>query len=257
MIGIFDSGIGGLVVASELKKRLPNKKIVYFGDTARVPWGNKSEETIRRYSEEITSFLISKGVNEIVIACNTASALVADYLRRKFSNVIFHDVVDPCVQRVLEGEKGNVLIIGTKATINSRVYEKFLKKRLPNESIYSQACPLFVPFIEEGMQHDPLFFEIAKRYLFGFRTKKIKYVILGCTHYPLISNVIESVFPHNIEIIDSAKEVAKRVYEKSSYGRVRKKDDDEYYFSDFSTHHETLLGKISNSPLKIKIHRFG
>lgn len=255
MIGIFDSGVGGLTVFSEIKKEIPGEELLYFGDTARVPWGNKSESTIQKYSEEIVKFLISEGAEKIVIACNTSSAFAANHLREKFPEIYFHDVISPFISKVFKKEEGNVLVIGTRATVKSEAYIKALKNSNLKGTVYSQACPLFVPFIEEGMQDDPLLFDVARRYLGKFKEKKIKYVILGCTHYPLIESAIKKVFDGKVEVISAAREVAIEVHESLNKKRAQEKAVDKFYFSDWNTHSEFLLKKIIGSNHRVEIHK--
>lgn len=255
MIGIFDSGVGGLTVLREIKKAIPNEKLLYFGDTARVPWGSKSEKTIQSYSEEIVKFLVSQGAKEIVIACNTASSFATKHLRKKFPKIVFHDVISPCVKKALNGKEGNVLIVGTKATVSSEAYKKSLQNNFFPGRIYSQACPLFVPFIEEGLQNDSLLFEVAKRYLEKFKKKRIDYVILGCTHYPLMKKTISKVFNREVEMINAAREVAKEVARNKTKNGSKRKIADEFYFSDWSKHSETLVKSIIGYEPRIKIHK--
>ncbi|MEA1925996.1 MAG: glutamate racemase [Patescibacteria group bacterium] len=254
MLGIFDSGVGGLTVAKEIKKLAPHQRIIYFGDTARVPWGNKSKETIRKYSEDIVRFLVSKGSKRIVIACNTASALTREYLQERYPLTIFYDVIDPCVKRIRAEKIGKVLIIGTKATIKSKAYEYPLREFLPGVKIYSQACPLFVPFIEEGLQEDELLREITKKYLSRFVKKNVECIILGCTHYPLMKNIIKEVFKGKVKIINAAYEIALQV--KDDCHEKHSDDDDIFYFSDWSGHNESFVKNIMGGRPNIQIHRF-
>ncbi len=255
MLGIFDSGVGGLTVAKEIKKLVPRQRIIYFGDTARVPWGNKSQETIQKYSEEIVRFLVSKGAKKIVIACNTASALTREYLQERYPSMIFYDVIDPCVKKIHIEKISRALIIGTRATIKSKAYEYPLLELLPRIKMYSQACPLFVPFIEEGLQEDRLLREITKKYLSRFVKKDIECVILGCTHYPLMKNIIKTVFNGKVKIINAAQEVALQV--KDGCHDKHLDGDDIFYFSDWSEHNESFVKNIIGNKPNIKIHRLG
>jgi len=190
-IGVFDSGVGGLTVAREIFRNLPNEEILYYGDTARVPYGNKSPETIRRYSGQIARFLLSEGVKAIVIACNTASALALDSVRG-ITDVPVIGVVEPgAIAAVKETVSGRIGIIGTNATIGSGIYEKYIKELLPDARVFGKACPLFVPLVEEGIIDDPVTVTMIHRYLDDMiHDDHIDSLILGCTHYPVLRSVI-------------------------------------------------------------------
>lgn len=262
MIGIFDSGVGGLTVVRAINQSISNQSIIYFGDTARVPWGTKSKWAVRKYSQEISDFLLSQGVETIVIACNTASAVASRQLRMNNPKIKFFDVIDPCVERASELAKSrkskSILVIGTGATIQSGVYEKKLKKSIPGIRIYSQACPLFVPLVEEGWINESLTQEVIEKYLKKFLSKNINQVILGCTHYPLLVGGIKKLFGGKIEIVSSADEVAKKIKEEigSRLETDRKNQKDSFYFSDWSEHNEKLTKLILGKQPKIKIYRF-
>ena len=204
-IGIFDSGVGGLTVLKEVRKVLPNEKIIYLGDTARVPYGEKTQDLIVRYSKQIVDFLIEKKVNTIVVACNTATSLALDELNKTFKTPII-GVIEAGVRTALYTTKNNKIgVIGTKATINSQKYETEIKKRNHEIEVYSKSCPLFVPAIEEGIVKGKLM------YLDDFKDK-IDSLILGCTHYPLLKETISNIYP-NIKIVDPAKETAQDLKE--------------------------------------------
>ena len=190
-IGVFDSGVGGLTVAREIFRNLPNEKIIYYGDTARVPYGNKSADTIKRYSRQITRFLLSKGVKAIVIACNTASALALDAVR-EITDIPVIGVVEPGAQAAVRAtSSGRIGIIGTSATITSGLYDRYITELLPSARVFGKACPLFVHLVEEGMLDDPVTVEMIHRYLDDLiKTDNIDTLILGCTHYPLLRSVI-------------------------------------------------------------------
>ncbi len=210
-IGIFDSGIGGLTVLKELKKLLPNESIFYLGDTARVPYGIRSKETVTRYSFENANFLLSRGIKMLVVACNTASSLSLDALKEKIKIPII-GVIEPGVRAALKKTKNNRIgIIGTEATIRSNAYPTLIKKMNPETEVFSQACPLFVPLVEEGWLNDPVTLEIARRYLTPLKMNNIDTIILGCTHYPLLKDIIKMVMGDEINIIDSGVETAKEV----------------------------------------------
>lgn len=205
-IGIFDSGVGGLTVLKEIRKVLPNEKLYYFGDTARVPYGEKTKELITRYSRQIVEFLIEQRANAIVVACNTATSLALDELNKIFKIPII-GVIEAGVRTALYTTTNNKIgVIGTKATINSGKYEKEIKKTDSLVEVYSKPCPLFVPTIEEGIIKGELINQMVKMYLDEFEGK-IDSLILGCTHYPLLKETISNLYP-KIKVVDPAKETA-------------------------------------------------
>jgi len=188
---VFDSGVGGLTVAREIFRNLPDEKIVYYGDTARVPYGNKSRETIIRYSTQITRFLLSKQVKAIVIACNTASALALDAVQA-MTDIPVIGVVKPGADAAIRATgSGRIGIIGTTGTITSGLYDRYIREKLPDAKVFGKACPLFVHLVEEGMIDDSVTVEMIHRYLDDMIQKdNIDTLILGCTHYPLLRSVI-------------------------------------------------------------------
>lgn len=190
-IGVFDSGFGGLTVAREIFRNLPNEKIIYYGDTARLPYGNKSPETIIRYSKQISQFLISKGVKAIVIACNTASSLALDAVQAT-TDIPIIGVVKPGADVAVKATAaGRIGIIGTSGTISSGLYDKYIKELMPEAQVFGKACPLFVHLVEEGMIDDPVTVEMIHRYMDDMiKNNHIDTLILGCTHYPLLRSVI-------------------------------------------------------------------
>lgn len=208
-IGVFDSGLGGLTVFKELRDLLPGENLIYFGDTARVPYGTKSPEAVIAFSKEIASFLIGKKIKLLVVACNTASSLALDEVRR-ISPVPVMGVISPGVQAALEAAPrgGRVLVTGTSATIKSRAYSKALAAADPRLKVTEKACPLFVPLVEEGWCSKPVAAAVAREYLAPFRKKKIDALILGCTHYPLLKKVIAKVMGPGTRIVDSARAAA-------------------------------------------------
>lgn len=234
-IGIFDSGVGGLTVLKEVRKVLPNEKIYYFGDTARVPYGDKSKELIIRYSKQIVEFLLEKKVDAIVVACNTATSLALEELNATFKIPII-GVIDAGVRTALYTTKENkVGVIGTIATIDSKKYEIELKKRNEEIEVYSKACPLFAPAVEEGILSGKLMKQMIKMYLVEMENK-IDTIILGCTHYPLLKDSIQEIYP-NIDIVDPAKETAqdlKEILIKKDLlkNEVQDGNEVEYYVTD-------------------------
>lgn len=207
-IGMFDSGVGGLTVAREVMRNIPNERIVYFGDTARVPYGSKSKETILRYSRQIIRFLQMQDVKAIVVACNTASAFALEEIRHEL-DIPMIGVVKPGAKVACGATKNNRIgVIGTKGTIASGLYTEFIRKIKPEAQVIGQACPLFVPLVEEGLLKDPVTFEMASRYLASLKEQDIDTLILGCTHYPLLRSVIHEIMGDNVTLVNPAYETA-------------------------------------------------
>ena len=207
-IGVFDSGIGGLTVVRELIRQLPNESIIYFGDTARVPYGPKGPETVLRYSREIVSFLKGQGVKAIVIACNTATAHALTALRGE-NDLPIVGVIEPGARAAAKTTRtGKVGVIGTQGTINSKAYERAILAVAPDADITALACPLFVPLAEEGWLDKPATSLIADEYLAPIAAEHVDTVVLGCTHYPLLKKVIGHAVGRDVRLIDSAEETA-------------------------------------------------
>ncbi len=223
-IGVFDSGVGGLTVVKELIRQLPNENIVYFGDTARVPYGVKSKPTIIRFSIENILFLLKKKVKLICVACNTASSLALPSIKGHF-NIPIVGVIAPGARRASQlSSSRRIGVIGTSATIKSRAYEKELKRLDPKIKVFTQACPLFVPFVEEAWINKKPLEDVAKIYLEPLKKKKIDTLILGCTHYPLLKNLINKIMGPKVNLVDSAKETVKQLKDLLiREGRLRKK----------------------------------
>lgn len=207
-IGVFDSGVGGLTVAREIMRQLPSENIVYFGDTARVPYGSKSKNNIIRFSRQIIHFLQTKQVKAIVIACNTASALALDVVREEVDIPVL-GVVEPGARAALAVTKtGKVGVIGTEATIRSAMYEKIIHTLDPKVSVVGKACPLFVPLVEEGFAKHRVSDEIVDYYLSSFKDTEIDSLILGCTHYPLLRTKIREYMGEQMTLVNPAYETA-------------------------------------------------
>lgn len=207
-IGVFDSGIGGLTVAREIMRQLPDERVVYFGDTARVPYGPKSPDTVRRYSREIAAFLQSQGVKAIVVACNTATAHALDALRGELAFPVI-GVVEPGATAAVEASRGGGIgVIGTAGTIASKAYERAIASRAPEARIIARACPLFVPLVEEGWIDRPATRLVAEEYLGPLRDAHIDTLVLGCTHYPLLKRLIGDLLGRDVRLIDSAEQTA-------------------------------------------------
>lgn len=212
-IGVFDSGVGGLTIVKQIHNLLPKESIIYLGDTARVPYGIKSPQTVIRFTQEAISFFMGKGIKLLLIACNTSSSLALPHLKDGYDFPIC-GVIEPGVEEALKVSRvKRIGVIGTKATIESKVYEIKLKERDPQVKVYSCACPLFVPLVEEGWLKEQITYQVAERYLSDLRGKKIDTLILGCTHYPLIKDVIKYVMGEGVALIDSAEAVVKEVKE--------------------------------------------
>lgn len=207
-VGVFDSGVGGLTVVREVMRNLPNEQIVYFGDTARVPYGSKSRETILGYSRQIVRFLKTQNVKAIVVACNTASAFALEEIRHEW-DIPMIGVVKPGAKVACRTTKnGRIGVIGTKGTIASGIYTEFIRKIRPDAQVIGAACPLFVPLVEENMWKDPLTREMARRYLLPLKEQGIDTLILGCTHYPLLRTVIGEVMGKDVTLVNPAYETA-------------------------------------------------
>ena len=210
-IGVFDSGVGGLTVAREIMRQMPEERIVYFGDTARVPYGSKSKDTIIGFSRQIAKFLQTKDVKAIVIACNTATAFALETLQKEFSIPII-GVVKPGANVAAEVTRnGRIGVIGTKGTINSNIYTEYLHELNPELQVFPRACPLFVPLVEEGWIYDSVTIEVAERYFSELKGYGIDTLVLGCTHYPLIRHVLQKIIGEEVTLVNPAYETARRL----------------------------------------------
>mgnify|MGYP000515306105 FL=1 len=207
-IGVFDSGVGGLTVAREIMRQIPNERIVYFGDTARVPYGSKSKDNIIKFSRQIIRFLQTENVKAIVIACNTASALALDEMQQEFDLPIL-GVVKPGAKVAVETTANKRIgLIGTEANIRSGVYTRYIKSLDDEAKVFEKACPLFVPLVEEGWLHDDITLQVSSRYLEELKEKDIDTLIMGCTHYPLIRSTIRKVMGDKVNLVNPAYETA-------------------------------------------------
>lgn len=210
-IGVFDSGIGGLTVLHQIIETLPKENTVYLGDTARAPYGTKSVETVLRYSFENSQFLVDKGVKMVVVACNTSTAIALDRLEKELTVPVL-GVIDPGVRRAVKSTKNKrVGVIGTEATIHSGAYTRSLKSADAKIEVYSRACPLFVPLVEEGWIDNGVVEMTVKAYLGSLKQSGIDTLILGCTHYPLLKKAIRKFMGAAVRLVDSAEETAKEV----------------------------------------------
>ncbi len=254
-IGIFDSGVGGLTVVKQMFKKLPNEDIVYLGDTARVPYGTKSPETIKRFAVENAEFLMGFKVKLIVVACNTASSTSLGVLRERFKVPIV-GVIKPGAQKAVQITRNNKIgIIGTYTTVKSRAYEKEIRHFSKDVKAFSKACPLFVPLVEEGWLKEEITFDIVRKYLKPLKAKGIDTLILGCTHYPLLRPVISRAMGNTVKIVDSASSVADEAYNiLMAFGGLseKKKSNHRFFATDAVEHFvrvgEKFLGtKINNA----------
>jgi len=250
-IGIFDSGVGGLTVVQAIRKWLPQETLCYFGDTARVPYGTKSADTIKRYSVEITRFLKSHDVKMIVVACNTVSSVALEPIRELFAGPVI-GVVEPGVRAALQATKtGRIGLIGTRSTVLSGTYQRRLLEENPSLHVAAQACPLFVPLVEEGWEEDPLPRLAAERYLAALKQDNLDVLILGCTHYPLISRVIQEVMGRNVTLVSSAEEAAREVssiLKQTGMSAEKKVFKDLFYASDDIASFQRLYERIFGGP---------
>ena len=238
-IGIFDSGAGGLTVASAVKNLLPEEKIIYFGDTAHLPYGDKSREAIQEYSIKISDFLIEKACKVILIACNTASAAAFDVVKNHVGKkAIVMNVIDPATKFIASSKYKKVGIIGTKGTISSKSYPSKIAKLNPQKNVVSLATPLLAPMIEEGFIYDDISNAIVKKYLSEPILDDIDALILACTHYPIIKNQIRKFYNFKTKIIDSSQVVAqnlKKILTKNNLRNTQENPEHEFYISDYSS----------------------
>lgn len=212
-IGVFDSGIGGLTVLKEIMNVLPYEDVVYFGDTARVPYGSRSKETVIKYTKQSINFLKSKGVKAVVIACNTATARSLEVVENLYDIPVI-GVINAGVRTAIENTLNQKIgVIGTEGTISSNEYEFQIKKLRPKAHIISKACPLFVPIVEEGWTETQVAFLTAQKYLQEVKDNSVDSLVLGCTHYPLLKNTIQKVMGSKVFLVNPARETAKELKE--------------------------------------------
>jgi len=235
-IGIFDSGVGGLTVLKEIARALPQEDTIYLGDTARVPYGTKSPETVTRYAHQITSFLVHRDIKLLVVACNTASAVSLEALKEHFAIPIV-GVIEPGARAAAAATKtGKVGVIGTEGTIRSSAYAKAIKRLNPEVEVLTRACPLFVPLAEEGWVDNEVARLTARQYLHGLREDGVDTLVLGCTHYPLLKGIIAEAMGPRVRLVDSAEETARTVADiLLQKGRLRpasEKGNHHYFVTD-------------------------
>jgi glutamate racemase len=253
MIGVFDSGVGGLTVVKEIFKYLPKYQIIYFGDTARLPYGTKGADFVKQYSSKITQWLLDNDAKVIVIACHTSSSWAGDFLKEEFKNIPIFDMINPALKEVLSKTKNKKIgIIGTPGTIRSNSWKNHLLRLDPSLSIYSRECPLFVPLVEEGWVNKKITKDVVKEYLKYFKDKNIDTLVLACTHYPILEKIIKKEIKANI--INPAESLAKdlKIFLDNNphiFSEIQKGSSHKFFFSDEPYN----LKKISNICLKKEI----
>ncbi len=265
-IGVFDSGLGGLSAVKEMLKAMPNENIIYFGDTSRVPYGNRSKDTIRRYAVQDANFLLTHNVKMVVAACGTVSSVAPDL--KDILKVPYTGVVLPtCYTALRETKNGKIGVIGTCATINSHSYKTRIQQKNPDIEVFEQDCPLFVPLVENGFidRNDMVVKLIVERYMSNLKNAGVDTVILGCTHYPILKDAISDFMGENVKLVDSGKETAlytKKVLEEN--GLVNTDDSKksaQFFVSDTPDNFERIaslfLSKdMSNCAKRINIEEY-
>lgn len=247
-IGIFDSGVGGLTVAKQIIKLIPNEDIIYFGDTARVPYGSKSKETVTKFSEQIIRFLKTKDVKVVVIACNTVSSNCYESLTETFPELPIIEVVTPGVESCVATTRNKrVGLIGTQATVASGAYEKKIKNADPEIKVFKKACPLFVPLAEEGWANNEVAKLTAKEYLQEIIDQDIDSIILGCTHYPILKACIGETVGEKVTIVDPAKATAiklQKFLKDNDIQSDRENGTHKFYVSDNNSQFDSLCKRV-------------
>ncbi|MCQ2491953.1 MAG: glutamate racemase [Lachnospiraceae bacterium] len=253
-IGIFDSGVGGLTVTREIVRQLPYENLIYFGDTARVPYGTKSKDAVIRFSEQICRFLKTKNVKAIVIACNTASALALDVLQKEFDVPILGVVEPGALTANMATRNNRIGVICTRATVKSRIYEQYLHELDPDNVVFTKACPLFVPLVEEGMIEDRVTDDMIRRYLSEFHQYEIDTIVLGCTHYPLLYSPIKRFVGQHVKLVNPAFETAKSLKSLlEEHDMLRKSKEApryEYYASDINDSFVSFANNVLSHHVK-------
>jgi len=253
-IGVFDSGVGGLTVVSAIRRVLPAQPIIYFGDTARLPYGNKSARTVERYSLEIARFLVAKGVRFLVVACNTSSSLALGALERTCGSLPVLGMIQPGARAAVEATRNNKIgIIGTRATVQSGAYEREVRKLSSSAIVFSRACPLFVPLVEEGWAEDRVAEEVAARYLEPLLAKGIDTLVLGCTHYPVLEPVISRVAGPSVTLISSSEAAATMLASRLEVSKNATRPSERAYLrcfvTDAGTYFKEVAERILGEPL--------
>lgn len=255
-IGVFDSGIGGITVLRELVKAFPDESFLYLGDTARLPYGSKSGDTVRQYTIQNMKYLVSRDVKAIVVACNTASTQVSE---SHFSGLPVYNVIDPgSALACARTENNKIAVLATRATIRAGSYTKKIQSLLPNAEVLTQACPLFVPLAEEGWYDDPLTNLVAFRYLQHLKNADVDTVVMGCTHYPLLKNSIRKVFGNHVHLVDSGEAISLELTEDFKDKKILPASSDHsskltIALTDASDHFENLSNELLCSVMSSEI----
>lgn len=246
-IGIFDSGLGGLTVLKVLSQKFPNESFCYLGDIARLPYGNKSPETIRKYGMQILEFLKDQNVKALIIACNSASTVFLG--ETEYEGIPLLNVIEPGSAAALKvSQDKKIAVLGTSATIRSHAYEETLKRLEPSAEVLEQACPLLVPLVEEGFVQDPITELVAERYLSEIKKQKIKTVILGCTHYPVLKTDLKKVLGPDVQLVESGEVLSDQLNGLFKAGKIEKAQKDtrqiRVCITDLTDHFERLAAKL-------------
>jgi glutamate racemase len=246
-IGIFDSGLGGLTVLKVLSQKFPQESFCYLGDIARLPYGNKSPETIRKYGLQILRFLKDQNVKALIIACNSASTVFLG--ENEFENIPLLNVIEPGAEAALQASLDkHIAVLGTSATIRSHAYEKTIKSLDPQAQVIEEACPLLVPLVEEGFVQDPITQQVLERYLRNIKQKQIKTVILGCTHYPILKDDFRHVLGPSVKLVESGEVLAKRIVSLFQSGKINPatalEREIRVCITDLTDHFERLAQKL-------------
>lgn len=265
-IGVFDSGVGGLTVVREIMRQMPEERLVYFGDTARVPYGTKSKDTIVRYTRQNIRFLMTQDVKAIVIACNTATAFALETVEKELDIPVIGVIHAGAKTAVDATRNGKIGIIGTEGTIRSGVYTKVMEEMKGGLEVIGKPCPLFVPLVEEGLLHDSVTDEIASRYLSELKGKFIDTLVLGCTHYPLLRSTVGRVMGPEVTLVNPAYETALELKQVLSESQLLHEEDDSspdkyrFYVSDlaekFTNFASSILPDQVKQTKKINIEEF-
>ncbi|WP_038029243.1 glutamate racemase [Thermonema rossianum] len=259
-IGIFDSGIGGLTVTRAIRRLLPQEDIIYFGDTAHMPYGDKSTEAIQAYSIKIVNFLLSQQCKAIVIACNSASSAAYKLIREYVGNrALVVNVIDPMVEHVAEHYAGKKIgLIGTKQTVRSNVYKKKIDDMRQGIQLQAMATPLLAPMIEEGYAGHPIMAQVIRDYLNKAAFDDIQALILGCTHYPLIKDMVDDYFGGKVDILDSSEIVAQAVESKLCRFELKREDNRQgnaqFFVSDYTPAFEEMTGLFFGEHAKLTLY---
>jgi glutamate racemase len=265
-IGVFDSGFGGLTVAAALHRRLPDEALLYFGDTARVPYGSKSPATVRRFAREAASFLLSRDIKLLVIACNTATAHAEEVLRQELDIPVVGVIQPGAAAAVAATRNGRIGVVGTAGTIASGAYDLAVRRRLGERGrVYAQPCPLFVPLVEEGWTDHPVAAAITAEYLAPLREVEVDVIVLGCTHYPLLRRVLQSEAGDDVTLVDSGEETAaqvEKILEDRSLARGSAGSPTHTFFVSDSPHRfrdvgRRFVGDLINGVHHVDIDHYG